>query len=123
MPLQEKVDVAKAYWSAVGKYITEWNKVKSGEMKSSDIRKDYICSLSITLVALGYAGNTIIQQAPDTWENHLKKLSDINWSKTNPEWENLVFVNGRVAANRSTQKAMSNYMREVLSETAGNNNG
>lgn len=123
LPLQEKVDLAKDYWSAVGKYIPEWNKVKNGEMKSSDIRKDYICSLSITLVALGYAGNTIVQQKPDTWENHLKKLSEIDWRKTNPKWENLVFVNGRVAANRSTQKAMSSYMREVLSETAGNNNG
>ena len=123
LPLQEKVDLAKGYWSAVGRYIPEWNKVKNGEMKSSDIRKDYICSLSITLVALGYAGNAIVQQKTDTWENHLKKLSDIDWRKTNPEWENLVFVNGRVAANRSTQKAMSNYMREVLSETAGNNNG
>ena len=56
-------------------------------------------------------------------KDNIKKLSDIDWRKTNPEWENLVFVNGRVAANRSTQKAMSHYMREVLSETAGNDNG
>jgi len=123
LPLQEKVDLAKQYWSMVGKYITEWNVVKTGEVKSADIRKDYICSLSITLVALGYAGNAIIQQSSDTWESHLKKLADIDWRKTNPDWENLVFVNGRVAANRSTQKAMSSYMREVLTGTAGINNG
>ena len=69
----------------VGKYITEWNVVKTGEVKSADIRKDYICSLSITLVALGYAGNAIIQQSSDTWESHLKKLADIDWRKTNPD--------------------------------------
>lgn len=123
LPLQEKVDLAENYWNMVGKYITEWNKVKTGEMKSADIRKGYICSLSITLVALGYAGNAFIKQDFSTWEEHLKKLADIDWRKTNPDWENLVFVNGRVAANRSTQKAMSSYMREVLMETAGNNNG
>ena len=123
LPLQEKIDLAKRYWSIVGKYISEWNKVKSGEMKSADVRKDYICSLSITLVALGYAGNAIINQKTDEWDTHLKKLADIDWRKTNPNWENLVFVNGRVAANRSTQKAMSTYMREVLMETAGNENG
>lgn len=122
LSLQEKVDLAKSYWNAVGKHITEWNKVKSGEMKSADVRKYYICSLSITLVALGYAGNAIIQKKPNTWQEYLKKLADIDWRKTNPDWENLVFVNGRVAANRSTQKAMSNYMREVLMKTAGNNN-
>ena len=123
LTLQEKVDLAKHYWCTVGKYIAEWKKVKTGEMKSADIRKDYICSLSITLVALGYAGNAIIQQNPNEWDVHLKKLADIDWRKTNPDWENLVFVNGKVAANRSTQKAMSSYMREVLMETVGNNDG
>lgn len=123
LPLQEKVELAKNYWSTVGKYIVQWNKVKTGEMKSSDIRRDYICSLSITLVALGYAGNAIIQHNSDAWADNLKRLSDIDWHKTNPEWENLVFVNGRVAANRSTQKVMSKYIREVLIETAGNKNG
>lgn len=89
LPLQEKVNLANQYWSLVGKYIPEWNKVKTGEMKSADIRRDYICSLSIALVALGYAGNAVIRKYPAAWENHLKKLSDIDWRKTNPEWENL----------------------------------
>ena len=120
---QNKIDLAKEYWSAVGRNISEWNMVKSGEMKSSAVRKDYICSLSITLVALGHAGNALIQNFPETWKNHLEKLSIIDWRKTNPAWDNLVFVNGRVAANRSTQKAMSSYMEKVLIETDGNEDG
>lgn len=123
LPLEEKVDLAKSFWNMVGQYIAEWNKVKTGEMKPSDIRKDYICSLSLTLVALGYAGNAIIQNDPSTRKGHLKKLAEIDWHKSNPEWENLVFVNGRVAANWSTQKAMSTYMRKLLIETVGNENG
>lgn len=123
LPLQKKVEHARDYWNTVGKYIIEWNKVKTGEMKSSDVRKDYICSLSVTLVALGYAGNAIIQYSSDSWEKYLQKLSTIDWRKTNPQWEDLVFVNGKVAANRSTQKAMSAFMREVLMETAGIKNG
>ena len=114
LPLQDKVDLAKRYWNAVGAHIVEWNKVKSGEMKSSDVRKDYICSLSITLVALGYAGNAIVQESPEMWEEHLEKLAHVDWRKSNPEWENLVFVNGKVAANRSTQKATSNYIKSIL---------
>lgn len=114
LSLEDKVSLAKDYWMAVGANITEWNQVKSGEVKSSDIRKDYICSLSITLVALGFAGNSIIQRYPDTWRSHLTKLTSIDWSKSNPQWENLVFVNGRVAANRSTQKSMSIFMKQYL---------
>lgn len=123
LPLQTKVDIVKEFWSAVGEHIKEWNDVKSGVLKSADVRKDFICSLSITLVALGYAGNALIQAYPDTWQKHLEKLDKVDWKKSNPQWENLVFVNGRVAANRSTQKAMSTYMKEVLIETAGTENG
>lgn len=123
LSLTEKVNLAKDYWTAVGSYMKEWNRVKAGEIKSADVRKDYICSLSITLVALGHAGNALIQSYPNTWKMHLGRMEQINWQKSNPRWENLVFVNGRVAANRSTQKAMSNYIKEVLIETAGIENG
>lgn len=123
LSLQEKIDLAKTYWNAVGQHIPEWNDVKTGRMKSSDVRQDYICSLSITLVALGHAGNAIINTSPDDWGNYLSRLALLDWRKTNPVWEDLVFVNGRVAANRSTQKAMSGYMRKVLTETAGKANG
>ena len=123
LPLIERIDLAKQYWNAVGAHIAEWNKVKSGEMKSSDIRKDYICSLSLTLVALGFAGNALIKAVPGSWEDHMKNLDMIDWRKKNPKWENLVFVNGKVAANRATQKAMSSYMRDILLETVGKENG
>ena len=121
--LQEKISLAERYWNAVGTHIPQWQKVMSGELKSSDVRRDYICSLSLTLVALGFAGNALIQTRPNEWEKHLKKLDSIDWRKTNPAWENLVFVNGRVAANRSTQRAMSCYIKNVLLETVGMENG
>lgn len=123
LPLQGKVELAKKYWSNLGRYMKEWKMVKAGEIKPSDVRKDYICSLSITLVALGQAGNALIQNYSDTWENRLARLAAIDWRKSNPNWENLVFVNGRVAANRSTQKAMSTYIKNFLIETDGNSDG
>lgn len=122
-PLQEKMNLAERYWNTVGMHISEWRKVKSGELKPSDVRRDYICSLSLTLVALGFAGNALVQMSPDKWESHLRNLDFIDWRKTNPTWQNLVFVNGRVAANRSTQRAMSCYMKNVLLETVGMKNG
>ena len=123
MTLQEKADLARNYWTTVGGHISEWHQVKAGEIKSSDVRKQSICSLSITLVALGHAGNALIRLYPDTWAEHLSRLRRINWQKNNPQWENLVFVNGRVAANRSTQKAMSKYMKKQLTETDGDTHG
>ncbi len=116
-PTQEKTDLAVQFWTAVSSHIDAWNDVRLGRKKSSEVRKDYICSLSITLVAIGHAGNALITTHPDDWEQRLKTLAEIDWKKSNPAWENLVFVNGKVAANRSTQRAMSEYVKHILLET------
>lgn len=120
---QQKTDLAIRFWTAVSSHIAEWNDVRLGRKKSSEVRKDYICSLSITLVAIGYAGNSLITSYPDSWEQRLRILAEIDWKKNNPVWGNLVFVNGKVAANRSTQRAMSEYMKGTLFETVGTDNG
>lgn len=121
--VENKIELAVRFWSAVSTHISEWNDVRFGLKKSSEVRKDYICSLSITLVAIGYAGNALIISHPEDWEQQLGILEQIDWKKTNPAWENLVFINGKVAANRSTQRAMSEYIKDILLETVGTNNG
>lgn len=116
---EEKIDIAVKFWSAVGTHIEDWTLVKSGAKKSVDVRKNSICSLSITLVALGTAGRAVISAYPSDWIERLEVLEQIDWSKTNPEWDNLVFVNGKVAANRSTQCAMSTYLEKKLVKVEG----
>ena len=120
---RQKTDLAIHFWTTVSSHMVEWNDVRFGRKKSSEVRKDSICSLSITLVAIGSAGNSLIMSYPDIWEQKLDILSGIDWKKSNPTWENLVFVNGKVAANRSTQHAMSKYMKDILLETAGTDDG
>lgn len=120
---QQKTDLAVRFWTAVASHMAEWNDVRLGKKKSSEVRKDCICSLSITLVAIGQAGNALLTAYPDGWEERLQTLSEMNWKKSNPEWENLVIVNGKVAANRSTQRAMSGHLKEVLLGTVGVRNG
>lgn len=121
--ITEKTELAISFWKMVSYHIKEWTMVAGGDMKSSDVRRDYICSLSITLVSLGFAGNALIKAYPNDWKERINVLANIDWKKSNPIWENLVFVNGKVAANRSTQRAMSSYMRSILLGMDGNENG
>lgn len=117
LPTEEKASLACEFWSAVASHIPEWNAVKQGTIKSSDVRRDSICSLSITLVAIGAGGQALLKQCSlKSWSSKLTTLDYIDWRKTNPDWENLVFINGKVAANRSTQKAMSAYFIKRMTE-------
>ena len=114
MPLDDRIELAISFWNSVANFIPEWNEVKKGNMKSSELRKNYVCSLSITLVAIGAAGNELLRSRPNHWQEKLQKLNSIDWQKSNPQWEGLIFVRGKVAANRATQKAMSGFMTSYL---------
>lgn len=116
---EQKKNLAVEYWDCVASHISEWNRVKEGSLKPSDVRKSYICSLSLTLVALGHGGNSLLKSFPKSWRKALDALGQMDWKKDNPVWVNLVFVNGKVAANRSTQQAMSKYIENLLMERAG----
>lgn len=113
---QAKTDLATKFWSQVESHVPIWNKVKTGALKPSDIRQEYICSLSVVLVAIGAGGNAMIRSFPDKWEYILSRLDTVSWRKSDPVWQNLIFVNGRVAANRSVQKAISDYFIDLLTK-------
>lgn len=113
---QAKTDLAIKFWSQVEDHMPIWNKVTTGELKPSDIRREYICSLSVVLVAIGAGGNALIRSFPDNWEYILSRLDAVDWRKGNHVWQNLIFVNGRVAANRSAQKAISGYFIDLFTK-------
>lgn len=113
---QAKTDLATKFWSQVEIHMPIWTAIKAGDLKPSDIRQEYICSLSVVLVAIGAGGNALIRSSPNNWERALFRLDTVDWGKSNPIWQDLIFVNGRVAANRSTQKAISDYFIDLLTK-------
>lgn len=61
----------------------EWQKVNTGEVKSSVVRKESLSPLSITIKALGEIGNSFYTKHPKSWDKKLKKLQNVDWSKKN----------------------------------------
>lgn len=117
--LDDKIKLAVDFWTTVSNYMADWQAVKNGTKKPSEVRSESICSLSITLVAMGFGGNKLIKKYIDNWDEKLHCLANVDWRKDNPVWKNLVFVNGKVAANRSSQTALSNYLKQIMMEETG----
>lgn len=112
--IEERVSLAVEFWNLVAIHMPDWISVKNGEKKSSEVRNESICSLGITLIAIGHGGNSLIKIADENWREQIAILDSIDWTKSNPIWNHLIFVNGRVAANRATQHAMSNYIEQIM---------
>lgn len=112
--LDKQVDLASEYWSAVSKNIPEWNQVLEKKVTAGEIRKEYIHSHAVTLAGLGSAGAVLLSLYPDQWKDRLKTLREINWKRTNSDWDGQVIDNGSVTNNRNSRDFMSAYFQKKM---------
>lgn len=97
----EKAGIATEYWDETAKHIQEWQNVKSRKTAAGDVRRDFIHSHAVVLQALGNTGNTLLKNGSKNWKTKLKKLREIDWSRTNTkQWEGRAMIGGRVSKSQ-----------------------
>lgn len=106
--------IAASFWQDVYNATEEWQAVVQGHIKSADVRRDYICSLGVTLSALGMAGNKLIKSNPSGWEEAIKALSTLDWNKKCNSWAGLVVVNDKVVSSKTTEAALARYFEKLF---------
>ncbi len=110
----DQLKLATLYWTTVYNNMAEWKDVASKKIKSSDIRQTSLSPLSITLRSLGKIGCELISKYPDSWEEHLYPLKEIDWKKTNPLWQNGIVINGSVQLSHATQAQMVSILKTII---------
>lgn len=108
------LELACCYWKALYNSMPEWKQVAEGKTKSYIIRRDSLSPLSITLKALGQVGHELYQADPSNWNSKFVALEGMDWSKSNPIWQNGIVVNGSVQLSRATQKQMIETLRTKI---------
>ena len=110
----EQTELAKQYWQEVYRNMTEWKMVADKKVKSSEIRRDSLSPLSITIRSLGEIGNELLSTYPNGWKKKLTAIKKINWKKTNPLWQNGIVVNGSVQLSHATQAQMVTILKNII---------
>ena len=67
---------------------------------ASELRQEYAHSHTNLLNSLGIVGNVLVNDHPSDWKQKLTSLRDINWSRTNPDWEGQLMLNGRMLKSK-----------------------
>ena len=89
--------------------------INENRLSSGEVRGDYIHSHSIALHALGIAGNALIKNHPKRWQTKLKKLSSIDWARSNSSvWEGRTLVGGMIHKASNNVVLTSNYIKTNL---------
>lgn len=111
----ENAEMLAEYWNEVAKNMPDWSKVLVGQKLALELRQEKISSHSTVLRALGGLGTDMLN-SPD-WKTKLAMLQTINWSKKNPEWENVCIVSNSVVSNRQARAATKAFIKAKLGLT------
>jgi DNA sulfur modification protein DndB len=107
---------ATLYWKTVTRNIPEWQMVADGEMKPSEARQGYVHSSAVAFLALGSLGQKLIDhdQDPAYWAGKLGDLKNINWARTNREWQGICMIGTDIVTRRQTREATIRFIEWKL---------
>ena len=114
---QTEVDDLKAlavdYWTRLTSRVTPWQAILDGDTKPPEARQLYVSSYALSLWALGFAG-AAHNGAAGHWTDVLDGLRDVDWKKTNPDWQGICMAGNEVVTRVPTRRAAANYIKWKL---------
>ena len=97
---EEQQKLAQQYWEEVAINIPEWQLLMDKKVAAGELRKEYVHSHTNFLHALGIMGYILIKQHPNDWKAKLKGLQQIDWLRSNPQWEGKLTIKGVMIKNK-----------------------
>lgn len=114
--INNDANLARSFWEAVAEHFPLWGQVREGRMPASEVREGYIHTHGITLQAIGKAGNALLLTHPNDWQNRLKSLEKIDWSRNNAKlWEGRAMIGGKVSKVTTNVVLTINVIKQALS--------
>ncbi|AMO86773.1 DNA sulfur modification protein DndB [Solibacillus isronensis B3W22] len=106
------------FWDIICESILEWQAVLNKELSPRDLRINYIVGHSVLVEALGEVGKQLKEEYPDSWQDNLKLLRHIDWSRSNTnDWLGRCFNdNGRIQKTNHNITATANRIRELIEQ-------
>ena len=92
----EEKSMVKEFWEQVSKNMPEWQLLLDNKITPFELRKGFVNTNTNLLNALGITGNIILEQHPDNWKEKICGLKNTDWSRSNPEWEGRLMINGQM---------------------------
>jgi DNA sulfur modification protein DndB len=110
-----KLALATQFWSEVAGHIPDWQRAQQRKVATAELRKRYVHAHGIALAALARAGKTLFEKHPHSWQNHLRPLATLDWSRDNAAlWEGRAMIAGRLSKARTCIVLTGNAIKSHL---------
>jgi len=108
-----KKGIAVDFWNEVTSYMRPWEEFLRGKPPYL-LRQETIAVHDLSLQAIALLGSTILKQYPVNWREILSSIMDIDWSRSNPDWEGRALMAGRLRKSYSNVVLTGNYLKLKL---------
>ena len=89
------------FWNTVAKNIPEWTLLENRKLTPADLRRDFVHANTNMLEAIAIAGRSLTKNHPKNWKQKLAGLQNIDWSRTNPEWDGKIIIRGKMTKTKA----------------------
>lgn len=107
-------EIAVIYWEAIAAAMPDWVLASEKKITTSELRENYIHSHGVMLQALGYIGSFLISKPQTKWNEVIRRIEDIDWSRSNPEWSGRAIINGRISKSNTSVILTAVYIKKKI---------
>ncbi|MDP2450754.1 MAG: DNA sulfur modification protein DndB [Polaromonas sp.] len=108
--------VAKEFWDVLSDQIPDWQRARTRDVATAELRQEFVHAHGVTLQALALAGAEVLSQRQKSWKKDLQALRKIDWARSNASiWEGRAMTHGRISKAATNVHLAANYIKSVLS--------
>ena len=111
--VEDMRSLAIDFWIRLTDLVVPWRGILEGDTKPQHARQVYVSSYALSLWALGFAGGAAraAHDDPSTcWTEILDGLAEIDWRKTNRDWQGICMAETEVVTRAPTRRATARYI-------------
>ena len=103
------------FWTGITKHIPEWSELEKRSISKTVLREEYVTTLGVTLLSFSRIGIWLYKNKGKGMEKHLSRLETIDWSRSNPNWNNrIIREDGKIMNNENAILLAGNYIKKCL---------
>lgn len=110
----EKLVQTIEFWDHVSANIPEWQQAAAKDLKPTDLRQEYIHSHAVAMWGLGAMGRSLMMERPDDWQAAMSRLREVNWKRTNKEWQNIAMSGANVVNRRQSRMDTASFLKTKM---------
>ena len=110
------------YWTKLSEVIEPWKEVRDGDIKPSEARIENVVAHAVAFFGLGSAGAQLFEvKGKDDWKrvgeeelSVLDRLKEVDWQKTNDDWQGIVMLGSAVVTRHQTRQAFARRICHIV---------